>query len=588
MTDTVRLPQDAPITRGATRGDGSAHARLDRLAALLALFVALGPLIVNRIGFPGVLNPGTGVNTFFVQYHLHEPVFLALMAAFAIAFAVAARRTTSDEGSRASWFDVSRWRVGHLALVAALILALAAAGTTLVMRALPLSMDEYVAVFQSRIFASGQLRAVVPSAWQDFVRSLTPIYVAYDPVQHTWASQYLPVYSALRAPFVESGADRFVNPVLAALALPLAYACARRLWPEERWRAWLAAGFLASSSQLLFMSMTGYAMPAHLVLNLIWLYAFLRNDRPGWLVAPIIGAVALGLHNPFPHALFVAPFLLVILLQRRWGWTAYFAAVYLAAIAGWYMWTRSAQIGVRIGAGGAGLFDLFQTPKLLMFEVQGLSLTLVFTWQTPMLALAILWSALTWRWLSTIERTLLAGIVLSFVFFLFFPSTQGHGWGYRYTFAVLGNMALLGVVGIDAMRKALGDTVVKRYLVASLALTAVVQWPVRAWQVERYVRPFALAHEYVQHLDADVVIIDPTTSWYGIDLVRNDPTGTKNPKVLNALGLWPEDRRLLLTRFGDRVHLVEPAELAQFGVPTFPSRFRGRLWPPDTLPPASR
>jgi hypothetical protein len=580
MTDPVRLSQDASITRGATRDGGSAQTRLDRIAALLALFAALGPLIVSRVGRPGVLNPGTGVNTFFEQYRRHEPVFLVITAAFAIAFAVAARRAMPDETTDMSSLGVSQWRLGRLGLVSALVLALASVGTTLVMHALPLSMDEYVAVFQSRIFASGQLRTTVPSTWQDFGWSLTPVFVAYDPIQHTWASQYLPVYSALRAIFVESGADRFVNPVLAALALPLAYACARRLWPEERWRAWLAAGFLASSSQLLFMSMTGYTMPAHLVVNLLWLYAFLRNDRIGWLAAPILGAVALGLHNPFPHALFVAPFLLLILLQRRWGWTVYFAAVYLLAIAGWYVWARSVQMGGQ----GTSLFGLFQVPDLLMFAVQGLSLTVALSWQTPILALALLWNAAAWRSLSIIERALFAGILLSLAFFLFFPSTQGHGWGYRYTFAVLGNMALLGALGIDAIRKALGDTTVKRYLVASLALTAIVQWPVRAWQVEHYVRPFALAHEYVEHLDADVVIVDPTTSWYGIDLIRNDPELTNRPKILSAFYLRPPDRRFLLERFGDRVHLLEPAEIAQFGIPTFPSRFKGRIWPPDTIP----
>jgi len=527
-----------------------------------------------------VLNPGAGVNTFFEQYRRHEPLFLVLTAVFAIAFAVSARRAVSDERTDTAWLDTSRRYLVHLALGSVLLLALASAGTTLVMHALPLSMDEYVAVFQSRIFASGQLRTTVPGEWQDFGWSLTPVFVAYDPRQHTWASQYLPVYSALRALFVESGADRFVNPVLAALSLPLAYTCARRLWPTERWRAWLAAGFLASSSQLLFMSMTGYAMPAHLVVNLLWLYVFLRDDRVGWLAAPVVGAVALGLHNPFPHVLFVAPFLWVILLQRRWGWTAYFATVYLSAIAGWYMWARAVQMGGQ----GASLFGLFQAPDLLMFAVQGLSLTVALSWQTPILALAILWSAVAWRSLSAVERALLAGILLSLAFFLFFPSTQGHGWGYRYTFAVLGNMALLGVVGVDAMRKSLGHATVKRYLVASLALTAIIQWPVRAWQVERYVRPFALAHEYVEHLDTDVVIVDPTTSWYGIDLIRNDPELTNRPKILSAFYLRPADRRLLLERYGDRVRLLEPAEIAQFGVPTFPSRFKGRIWPPDTLP----
>jgi hypothetical protein len=206
-----------------------------------------------------------------------------------------------------------------------------------------------------------------------------------------------------------------------------------------------------------------------------------------------------------------------------------------------------------------------------------------------MLALAVVWCAVAWRSLSDVERALLAGILASLGFFFFFPSTQGHGWGYRYTFAVLGNMALLGVVGVDAMRKSLGPRLVHRFVVASLALTVMIQWPVRAWQVEHYVRPFARLHEYVRHLDADVVIIDPTTSWYGIDLIRNEPSLDNRPKVMSAFYLRPAERRLLQARFGDRVHLLEPQEIAQFGVPTFPSRFRGRLWPPDTPPlPASR
>jgi hypothetical protein len=555
------------------------RAGLERIAALFALVVALGPLVVDQLGRPGVLNPGTGVNTFFEQYRRHEPVFLVLMATFAIAFVVAARRAMPDETTATPWLDVSRWPLRNLALVAVLVFSLAAVGTSVVMHALPLSMDEYVADFQSRIFASGELRAIVPATWRDFAWALTPVYVAYDPGQHAWSSQYLPVYSALRAIFIDSGADRFVNPALAALSLPLVFACARRLWPEDRSRAWLAVGFLASSSQLLFMSMTGYAMPAHLAVNLLWLYAFLRNDRAGWLAAPVIGAVALGLHNPFPHALFIAPFLLLILLQQRWRWTLYFATVYLVAIAGWYTCARSVQMGGQ----GSSLLGLFQLPDLRMFAVQGLSLTVALSWQTPMLALALVWSAVAWRSLSVTERALLAGILTSLGFFLLFPSTQGHGWGYRYTFAVLGNMALLGVVGVDAMRRSLGPRLVDRSVVASLALTVVVQWPVRAWQVEHYVRPFAELHEYVAHLDADVVIVDPTTSWYGIDLVRNEPSLNNRPRVMSAFYLRPAERRLLLARFGDRVHLLEPQEIARFGVPTFPSRFKTPIWPPDTL-----
>jgi hypothetical protein len=351
--------------------------------------------------------------------------------------------------------------------------------------------------------------------------------------------------------------------------------CARRLWPNDQSRAWLAVGFLALSSQFLFMAMTGYAMPAHLAMNLLWIYAYLRNDRAGWLAAPLVGVIALGLHNPFPHALFVTPFLFHLLLQRRWRWTFYFAAVYLAGIAVWYTWAQ--QVTAELA--GGSLFDSFAMPSLLMLSVQHLSLTVMLTWQTPLLAVLLVWVAFSWRSLTDIEKCLAAGIVLPFLLFLFYPATQGHGWGYRYVFPVLGNMALLGTSGAERMRAALGGAAVRRLVIASALVTVFVQLPVRAWQIEHYVRPFIEAHDYVAHLDADVVIVDPTSSWYGIDLVRNDPFLANTPKVLSGLYLRSADKRALVARFGDRVHLLTPGEIAQFGIPTFRSRFRKPLWP---------
>jgi hypothetical protein len=116
-------------------------------------------------------------------------------------------------------------------------------------------------------------------------------------------------------------------------------------------------------------------------------------------------------------------------------------------------------------------------------------------------------------------------------------------------------------------------------VIASALATVLVQLPVRAWQIEQYVRPFAQAHDYIAHIDADVVIVDPTTTWYGIDLVRNDPFLADTPKVLSGFYLRAADKGALAARFGDRVHLLTPEEIGQFGIPTFPSRFRNPPWP---------
>src|SRR5690348_13566550 len=112
---TAQLPQDASVTQGATAPAEAPRKALGQLAALFALFLVLGPVVVARIGVPGVLNPGTGVNTFFEQYRRHEPVFLALMAAFAVVAAVIVRRAVPDESrTGVAWIDDRRWRAVHL------------------------------------------------------------------------------------------------------------------------------------------------------------------------------------------------------------------------------------------------------------------------------------------------------------------------------------------------------------------------------------------------------------------------------------------------------------------------------------------
>ena len=578
MTQPAALLKDASMRQGATAAvptAGDMRALLDRLAALLTLAAILGYVVVQRLAVPGVLNPATGVNTFFEQYRRHEPIFLALMAAFAIAAAVLARRAEPASDGRLGMVTWSPWR---LAFIAGAVVAITTLGGQLVMHGLKFSMDEWVADFQARVFAEGKAIVTLPDEWKQFGAALKPVFVVYDRDTNTWLSAYWPIYGIIRAGFMKLGADRFLNPLLAAAAIPLVWLCARRLWPDDVGRAWLATSFLALSSQFLIMSMSGYAMPAHLVVNLLWVYAFARNDRAGWITAPIIGVIALGLHNPFPHALFVTPFLLQLVLMKRWNWTFYFGAVYLAGVAGWWMWAQAVTVA---SADGGSLVGLFTLPSLTMFAVQDLSLTVILSWQTPIVATLLLWTAFSWRSLSNSEQSLLLGIAMSFGWFFLFPMTQGHGWGYRYTYPVLGNIALLGATGYRLMSKSVGDALMRRLMVASVVATVALQIPLRAWQVREYVRPFALAHEYISRIDADVVIVDPTTSWYGIDLVRNDPFLRNTPKVISAFYLKPQDKRVLAAKYGDRVHLLRPEELAQFGIPTFPSKSKRPVWPPS-------
>ena len=87
-------------------------------------------------------------------------------------------------------------------------------------------------------------------------------------------------------------------------------------------------------------------MPAHLALNTIWLWLYSRPDRRAFYLAPFVGVVAIGLHQPIVHALFVAPFLVRLVLQRRWRTVGIFTVIYLAGCLGWFMWKAHAKMGV--------------------------------------------------------------------------------------------------------------------------------------------------------------------------------------------------------------------------------------------------
>jgi hypothetical protein len=347
----------------------------------------------------------------------------------------------------------------------------------------------------------------------------------------------------------------------------------------------LALLFLVLSAQFLVTSMGAYSMAAHLCLNLFWLWLYLRNDRVGLAAAPWVGVLALGLHNPIPHALFAAPFLLRLLRERRFAWVGYSAVVYIAGALAWYQWLQFAQTDVDgsiavIGAGtagaglGGGVFNTFAFPSLFRWFVQGVSLSLLLTWQTPVVALFLPVALISWRRLGAVERDLAAGLIGTWLFYAFFNADQGHGWGYRYMHAVLGNAALLAASGAEELWRGGRQALVGRLVVASALVTVAVQWPLRAVQTERFVRPYAAAHAYVASRPAEVVTVDPRFAWYARDFVRNDPFLEGSPKVvgLESLGgRWPHVRDLPRSAHG-RIHQLTPQELAELGVAVFKPR----------------
>src|SRR3546814_1383480 len=72
---------------------------------------------------------------------------------------------------------------------------------------------------------------------------------------------------------------------------------ARKLFPGRPDAVLVTLLLAFSSTQLLVMSMTAYAMTAHFALNMVWLALFLRNDWKGHFGAAVVAFLAIGLQD---------------------------------------------------------------------------------------------------------------------------------------------------------------------------------------------------------------------------------------------------------------------------------------------------
>ncbi len=490
--------------------------------------------------------------------------FAAAVAAFRIGRVMPALRPIDRRGA---------WRL------AALMLAIACGvifiGARLVYQDFGLAMDEFMAGFDARIIASGRLLASVAPAWRDYVPALQPIFRLELPANAYWSSAYLPMNAAIRAVFVLLGAPTLEGVVLAASALIAVYAVARRLWPDRPDAAVVATALVACSSQFLITAMTPYAMKAHLALNMIWLWLFLRGTRGAHALAGAVAFVACGLHQVIFHPLFAAPFIVSLLRTRRWKLAGYYVAVYGAIGLFWVLyWTivlraveapmaQSADVGARyfleriagmVDLGPAGLF--YMALNLLRF----------LAWQSP-LVLPLAFVGLFAK--QEQKRTIIdlaAGMALTLLAMLVLMPFQGHGWGYRYLHGFLGGLALIAAQGWIGVTDG-GDKTARTpalALAASVLVSLVVALPWQAWQVHAFVRPYASAAATIARAKADVVIVDPTDIWYGQDLVRNDPFLRASPKVLSLPWLKEAQLAELCRRYD--VAIFDRADAQRLGL----------------------
>ncbi|HZZ36078.1 MAG TPA: hypothetical protein VFE03_10160 [Caulobacteraceae bacterium] len=432
---------------------------------------------------------------------------------------------------------------------AALTAAIGLGGALSVYHGYALSMDEFMANFDAEILRRGVLQAPVAEAWRPYINALQPIFRHGYGGDAAWSSNYLPVSAAFRGLFDLIGAAALTNALWAGLAVICTYGAARRMWPDRPEGAMAAAVLLATSSQVLVTAMTPYAMTAHLALNMAWLWLFLRRTPASDAAAAGVAALACGLHQVLFHPLFAAPFVFGLWIGRQWRRAAWYTAAYLLIALAWSAyWTVAHQL-IGAGAGTPAASAAAGTPieeaatLAGYFKVSGLGLMAknllrFVAWQNPLAIALAVWGLIAALKTDGVLRALIAGFVLTIAAMFVLMPSQGHGWGYRYVHGLLGSVCLVAAHAWMRISEREGQAgPAWAMLAASCAFSLLVLLPVRAWQVERWVAPYAAATRAIAAKDADVVIVDPRGMFYGDDLVRNDPFLINRPKVMDLASL---------------------------------------------------
>jgi hypothetical protein len=430
--------------------------------------------------------------------------------------------------------------------------------------------DEYSGLFQATIYSHGAGSAVVGSPWCEWIRPLTPLSIATNGCR--WQLAYFPVNSMIRGGFMALHVGAWAHPVMAALSVVLVMDTCRRAWPDQPERPVLAGLFLATSTQFLMTSMSAFSMPAHLLASAAWLWLYVRPERWALIALPLLGVVALGVHSPYPHVLFVVPLVLRYLAQRRFKAFAYVTLVYAAGSIAWIAWLSAQARPDIAGSATTSAQAITSAAQGTLLHPSGepilaaLSTVILGTWNVPIALICILVALLMWPRLDSLTRWIAASLVFTLLARAVFFNTYGLGWGHRYAHAVLPNFVMVAAVGAGLVAQSIGRARTYRLVAFTLTVAVIIQLPMRGVQTARIIRPYERASLYLETLPAEVAIVQFESLQWGRQLLRNDPFLRASPRLMSLSELTPAGRDSLERRFPGRVRYVRPEELEAFGV----------------------
>jgi len=506
-------------------------ARDEESAALLVRKVALAGLIILFICLVGAVR----VPTVWPIWLTYKQVFMQDIW-LVVAMLGAGGLTWIASRLHLRSLEISRLAVIFMGIA---IVIVCYTGRYLVLQGYDLTRDEQMVTFDAWIFSRGHLVWPIAPEWHSEAQALNLMFMY--PVEHpqAWVSSYLPGNALLHALVGRVVDPAWTAPLLTGMSLLLICSVARRLWPADRDVITVILILFVLSGQVLLNGMTTYAMAGHLIFNLAWLWLFLINRRHTDLLALAIGFFATGLHQPIFHPLFVAPFLLFLLVDRNWVRFSFFLLGYVVVGIFWLSWpshvatmiSGTPSVSPQVGADYLSRLHQLLANNSHALTIMSANLLRFLTWQhiavLPLMLAS--WPAVR---RGGLPAALALGLFLPVLVLTVVLPWQGNGFGYRYLHPVLGNALLLAGFGwreLESLHARLRPA-----LVGASCATLLVMVP--SWIALSYSRyaPYALASRTIDASGADYAVLQMSNGISYGSVVFNRPDLGNRPVRLTA------------------------------------------------------
>ncbi len=448
----------------------------------------------------------------------------------------------------------------------------------------PLSMDEYCFVFQSQIFAQGEMTGHWPLGLHEHLvhAEFMPRFLTGMPNGDVF-SRYWPGYSLLLAPFTALQAPWLLNVVLAVACLFLVKHLCQQLFPDHPQAYVWGTIFLLTSPSFLVNAVTFYPNTFYVFSSLAFVALILHPHTLRLIAAGLLGAIAINQHQPMPHFFFVLPWF-VWLLQQKEGWrkvlilTASYIPLGLFIGLGWIFWMIHIGAPTHVGTPMNSVMDYLtgyhtQLSAWDRIVARYVGLLKLWAWTTPGLVLLAFWGFRQAARQSPIKYFGYSAITM-FLGYLFAQYDGGHGWGFRYFEGAWGGLVILGVAAMSAPAQTSNSQNTSPFHQNVLFLCTVGMLlfvPLRFAQVEHHLHQHLERHPQFQdnpHLEIGFVETPRVYHRSSPDLIQNHAFLT-SPKIIFQ-GNGPAQNHLFMKkhlpnfvpRFGEsQIYVLGPEHM---------------------------